>query len=147
MAQTNTRLALASYALSAGGACGFSLVALSYLMSAPQDFTPGTVVVAVTNDSTTGPIHVQVRTTWTDQNSAVQTVPLTVDYVSNAATFGGVASTVAPRSVVLLLSGIGAVLPFQFYTGSALQVVILAASTVADAAGVSGQISLWRTLG
>lgn len=143
---TNTRLALASYALSAGGTCGFSLVALSYALSAPHDFAPGTVVVCLTNESTTAPLHVEVRSQWTDMASTVRTTPLTVARVSNSLGFGGT-SSVQAQTLTLLASGQDATLPFQFWAGSMIQVVVYAASTVADAAGCSGQVALWKSIG
>ena len=140
---TNVRLATASYALSAAGASGFSLMVLSYALSSPQDFAApqGTVTFCITNESTTAPLHVELRSIWTGFNGVSQTTPMTVALVSNPLTFGG--SAMLAQTLVLLPSGMDAMIPFNWVAGSGLQAWILAASTVADAAGCSGQAILF----
>jgi hypothetical protein len=138
------RLATASYAfLSAGGTCGASLLALSYAYQGIMDYgAPGGMfTVAITNAASTAPLHVEVRTTWTDLRGVSQTTPVPVGRPSNTQTFGG--SALATQTLTLLLSGQGGLLTYEHVAGSALQVWILTASTVADAAGVSGAVTLW----
>ena len=140
---TNVRLATASYALSAAGASGFSLMVLSYALSSPQDFAApqGTVTLCITNDSTTAPIHVELRSIWTGFNGVSQTTPVIHALTSNAQTYGG--SALQNQQQTLLVSGQGAVLPFTYVVGSGIQVWLIAASSIADAAGCSGQVGLW----
>lgn len=143
MPLVNSRLALASYVMSAAGASGASLMVLSYAMPAPNDLWGGNVfTVHLTNAAPTAPLHVQMRTTWTDMNGTSQTTPVTLGFVSNTQTFGG--SALYAQTLAFLVSGQGAVIPFGNVTGSAVQVWLLAASTTADAAGVSGAVQLWR---
>ena len=142
MAQTNVRLALASYALSGNGTCGFSAVALSYPMSAPSDFS--TFVVALANDSTVAPIHVEMRSVWTANNGFAQTMSIPLAWVSNPFGFGGT-SAVFPQTLAVLASGKNMLLPVQNFVGSSLQVVVLFASNTASTIVASGQISLWAT--
>lgn len=124
MNQTNLRLGIASYALSAGGAAGFSLLVLSYAV--PPNWlggNAGNFVVGITNDSNTAPFNVNMRSTWLDQNGVSQTTPSQISYT--------------------LTSGQDAILSFTGIAGSALQVWIIAQAAVADAAGCSGQVTLW----
>lgn len=139
----NVKLATASYALSAGGASGFSVMALSYAFSAPNDYAvpTGRVTLCITNGCTTAPIHVEMRSVWEGVSGVSSTSPMTVALLSNTYGFGG--SAPVAQTLTLLPSGADAVLPYQFVAGSALQVWVLAASTVADAAGCSGQVTLW----
>ena len=123
MNQTNLRLGIASYALSAGGAAGFSLLVLSYPVPAMWLGQGGTLVVGITNAAPTAPFNVNMRSTWTDQNGVSQTTPSQSSYA--------------------LTSGQNALLSFTGMVGSAMQVWIIAQAAVADAAGCSGHVTLW----
>ena len=123
MNQTNLRLGIASYALSAGSVVGFSLLVLSYPIPAMGFGQPGTFVVGITNAAQTAPFNVNMRSTWTDQN--------------------GVSQTTASQNSYALTSGQNALLSFAGMVGSTMQVWIIAQAAVADAAGCSGQVTLW----
>ena len=144
MALVNSLLASVSYAMAPAGASGFSTLALSYVLSAPNDFWPAnTFCVGVVNTQTVAPLHVELRTTWTDINGVSQTTPLTVGRVSNTQTYGG--SALYAQTLTLLLSGQNAIVPYDNIIGSAIQVWLLAASTTATNQGASGSITLWRS--
>ena len=145
MALTNSKLVTTSYALSAGGVSGFSMVALSYVLSSPNDLWNGaTFTVAITNDAPTAPLLVEVRTAWQGMNGASCVTPLAVDRISNNQSFGN--SGALPVTATLLTSGRGGTLTYTGVAGSAIQVVIMSASSLADAQGCSGSISLWRAM-
>ena len=144
MALVNSVLATESYVMSPGGASGYSLLAISYPMSSPNDFwVDNTFCVALTNTQTVAPIHVEIRGTWTDMNGVSQTTAMPVGFPSNTQTYGG--SAVALQTLTLLLSGQNATIPINNVIGSGLQVWLLAASTTATNQGASGSITLWRS--
>jgi hypothetical protein len=145
MALTNSRLAVGSWALSAGGTSGASMVALSYALSAPNDFWGNnTFVIGLTNNSTTAPLLIEMRTVWTGLNGVSCTAPMMITTASNIQSYGN--SGVEPKTAYLLASGKGGLLPFTGVVASTIQCIIMAASTTADAAGASGSITLWRAM-
>lgn len=142
MPQTNARLALVSYTLTIGGACGASALVASVPLSAPDNMRAvgGKYVIALTNAASTVPLHLDLRLTYTDLLSTVQEVPFGQYLISNAMTYGG--SAVTPRSLILLPSGQGIALTVDGWVGSALRVYVLAASD--STAAASGTCSVWR---
>jgi hypothetical protein len=100
-----------------------------------------TFLVAVTNRVSNAPLLVELRSVWTDLNGVSTTTPVIPRYISNTATFGGAALQASPQT--LLLSGTHAQIVYPAAAGTAVQVWLLAASSIADNAGCSGAVALW----
>jgi hypothetical protein len=142
MELTNVRFALSNWALSGPLACGASLMLLSHPLSTYNDFMPlRSVMVGVTNANSTLPVHIELRTVWTDINSALQTTPVVMERVSNTNAFGG--SAFVAQSLLLLQSGNGAMVPYPVLAGSAMQVWMMLAASLASGSVASGQVTMW----
>ena len=140
--QTNTRLAMANFTLSASGICGVSFLAVSLAFSSPdnQRGPAGGYVIVLVNSSTVVPLHIEPRMTYTDMDGVTQEAPFAHYLVSNTQAFGG--SAFAPRSTYFLTSGQAMAVKLDSVVGSGLRVYVLAASNAS--AVVSGQCSIWR---
>ena len=143
MALTNARLARVAYSLSAAGVCGASVV-VSVALSAPNDFAPpqGRLTVLLTNLTSNVPLHVEGRVAFTDIEETSTVVALPVAFVSTTQAYGGSAHEL--KTLVLLLSGQDAAIPFTGVAGSAFHVAIMTASNPASATVVSGHVTVWR---
>jgi len=143
MALTNARLVRAAYSLSAAGVCGASVV-VSIALSAPEALAhgQGRLTVLVTNLTSTVPLHVEGRCVWNDLEETSTVVALPVAFVSTTQAYGGSAHEL--KTLVLLLSGQDAAIPFVGVVGSAFHVAIMTASTPASATVVSGHLAAFR---
>lgn len=141
---TNTLLANVTYSFSAVGGSGTSVIAASVALSAPGDDyrRQGRYAIVVTNNTSNVPLHIEPRVVFTNVLGVSTVVPHTLYLASNAQTFGGSAAQV--QSLVLLLSGQNALVPLEVLAGSALQVVIMAASNPTATAAISGVVQIWR---
>jgi len=141
---TNARMANVLYSFSAAGGSGTSVLAASVVLSAPGNDNErhGRYAVMVTNNTSNAPLHVEPRVVFTDVSGVSTAVPHFVDIVSNAQTFGGSAAMM--RSLALLLSGQAGLIPLDFVAGSALQIILLAASNTSATLAISGSVAVWR---
>ena len=140
----NVLLSNALWSFSATGGSGTSLVVMSVLTSAPggDSERQGRYTVFITNNNSTAPLHVQANAVFTNIQGTSTVVPHTLFLVSNAQTFGGSAAQI--QGLVLLLSGQGAAIPLEVLGGSALQIVLLAASNTTSTQAISGAVAVWR---
>ena len=141
---TNALLANVLYSFSAAGGSGTSVLAASVVLSAPGGDIQrqGRYAVVVTNNNGTAPLHIEPRVVCTDIQGISTVIPHTIALASNAQAYGG--SAMQARSLFLLLSGQNAVLPLEVFAGSALQVIVLAASNTTATAAISGICQVWR---
>ena len=141
---TNTLLANVAYSFSAVGGSGASVIAASVVLSAPggDSQRQGRYAVLVTNNTSHAPLHVEPRVVFTDVTGVSTVVPHTMFLVSTTQSFGGSAAQV--QSLLLLLSGQDALIPLEVLAGSALQIVLLAASTTSATAAISGMVAVFR---
>ncbi len=124
-----------SYAMGASAASGASALALSYaLMTGMQNLMGNAFVLTVANASPTDPMHVEIRSIWTDKNSVSQTTTLGVG-------FSG-ASAVTIQKLVLVGSSESIAIPYTNIVGSAIRVMLLNAISGTGAGG-SGTVALW----
>ena len=141
---TNTLLANVLYSFSAVGGSGASVVAASVVLSAPggDSQRQGRYAVLVTNNTSQAPLHLEPRVVCTDVQGVSTVVRHTMFLVSTTQSFGG--SAAQAQSLILLLSGQGAAIPLEVLAGSALQIVLLAASNTSATAAISGICQVWR---
>ena len=141
---TNTLLANALYSFSAVGGSGASVLAASVVFSAPggDNARQGRYAVLVTNNTSHAPLHIETRVVFTDVQGISTVVPHTLFLVSNTQSFGG--SAAQAQSLILLLSGQDALVPLEVVAGSALQIILLAASNTSATAAISGVVQVWK---
>lgn len=141
---TNTLLANVTYSFSAVGGSGASVLAASVVLSAPggDGQRQGRYAVMVTNNTTNAPLHVEPRVVFTDVTGVSVVVPHTLYLASNSQPYGG--SAAQAQSLILFLSGQNALIPLEVLAGSALQIVLLAASNTSATAAISGVVQVWR---
>ena len=141
---TNTLLANVLYSFSAAGGSGTSVLAASVVLSAPGGDIQrqGRYAVLVTNNTSHVPLHLEPRVVCTDIQGVSTVVPHTMFLVSTTQSFGG--SAAQAQSLILLLSGQDAIIPLDMVAGSALQIILLAASTTSATAAISGICQVWR---
>lgn len=141
---TNTLLANVLYSFSAVGGSGASLVAASVVLSAPggDGQRQGRYAVLITNNTSQAPLHLEPRVVCTDVQGVSTVIRHTMFLVSTTQSFGG--SAAQAQSLILLLSGQGASIPLEVLAGSALQIVLLAASNTSATAAISGICQVWR---
>lgn len=141
---TNVKVGVSAYNLSAAGTCGFSAL-VSFTFSAPDNFyeAGGKHTVVLTQSTSNVPLHLEVRALIDDLVSTFY-VPVAVGLLSNTQPFGSAQSAVQIQTLMMLLSGQDAVIPFEGVIGKGLQIAIMPASDVASATVVSGICGLWR---
>ena len=136
MAGMNMLAALGSYAFGASAASGVSLTAISYTFPNGLDtLLAGSMVLCIKNTHTADPVHVEMRSIWTDVNGVSQTTTIGV------ALSGTSAPTI--QKLIWVGSSEGVVIPYTNIVGSALKVVVLNAISGTAGTGASGTVSLW----
>lgn len=142
---TNVLLGISNYTLSHAGVCGAS-VAVSFTLSSPANYMEpqGRVTVFITNDTTVAPIHVEPRLLFTDLCGVVLSMPLAVGLLSNTQPFGSAQSALQIQTLFMLLSGQDAAIPMVGVAGSALNIVIMAASNTASGTNITGTVAAWK---
>ena len=141
---TNTLLANVTYSFSAVGGSGASVLAASVVLSAPggDNQRQGRYAVIVTNNTSHAPLHVEPRVVFTTPGGVSTVIPHTLYLASNSQTYGG--SAVQAQSLILLFSAQNALIPLEVLAGSALQIVVMAASNTSATAAISGAVQVWR---
>lgn len=136
MAGMNMLMARGSYALGASAASGASAVALSYaLPMGINAIVGGSLVLCVANAHPTDPVHIQLRSQWTDINNVSQSTHL------GLALSG--ASAVTTQTLTWVGSNESIAVPYTNIIGSALQVVVMNAIAGTSSLGASGVVALW----
>ena len=136
MAGMNMLAAQGSYALGASAASGASAIAVSYMLPmGRQALIGGSLVLCIANVHATDPVHVQLRSQWTDVNGTSQSTHLGI----------GVSGTSAVTMQTLIWVGSNAsiAVPYANVVGSAVQVVVMNAVAGTNSVGASGVVALW----
>ena len=137
MAGMNILAAQGFFSMAASAASGYSSLALSYTF--PRgigSLVGGSVVICIKNMSTTDPVHMEVRSLWTDMQGVSQTTTLGLG-------FSG-ASALTVQKLALVNSSESVAFPYTNIIGSALQVIVMnAISGTSSAAPGSGTVSIW----
>jgi hypothetical protein len=144
MPQTNVQVGMSAYSLSAAGTCGFSAL-VSFAVSAPDNnFNGGGKhTLVVTNETSDVPLHIQVRAEINDTVSTIY-VPVTLALLSNTQPFGSAQSAVQVNTLMMMLSGVDAIIPLEGIVGKSVQVAVMPASNPASATVVCGIVAVWR---
>ncbi len=126
----NFLAAQGSYAFATSAASGVSALALSYAFPNGLDsLVGGTFVLCVRNTSPTDPVHVEMRSLWTDMNNVSVTTTLGVAFSGTSA--------VTIQKLVLVNSGESIAIPYSNIVGSAVRVVMLNAIIGTSSIGAS----------
>ena len=136
MAGMNMLAAQGSYAFGASAASGVSITAVSYTLPNGMDaLVAGSMVLCVANVHTADPVHIQMRSLWTDMNGVSQTTTLGV----------ALSGTSAPtlQKLVWVGSSESIAIPYTNVVGSAVLVVVMNAISGTAGTGASGTVSLW----
>ena len=136
MAGMNMLAARGSYALGASAASGASAIALSYALPMGMNaLVGGSLVLCVTNVHATDPVHVQLRSQWTDMNNASQSTHLGLALSGTSA--------VTMQTLTWVGSNASIAIPYTNVVGSAVQVIIMNAVAGTSSLGASGVVALW----
>ena len=136
MAGMNMLMARGSYTMANSAASGASAIALSYtLPMGVNALAGGSIVLCITNTHATDPVHVQLRSQWTDINNVSQSTHLGLALSGTSA--------VTTQTLVWVGSNASIAVPYTNVIGSAVQVVVMNAIAGTTSLGASGVVALW----